>query len=113
MKTIDDLTQELIAAAQKRLAAQIETARHDYQEGMNDCKNANNDFENLLMVSFYRIDGDSYEAHITLILSVVYNGFMHVRDKKAIPFPIKLHRVFAYLTMSLSHLRRFWKKLDA
>lgn len=74
---------------------------------------ANNDFENLLMVSFYRIDCDSYEAHITLILSVVYNGFMHVRDKKAIPFPIKLHRVFAYLTMSLSHLRRFWKKLDA
>lgn len=39
MKTIDDLTQELTAAAQKRLAAQIETARHDYQEGMNDCKN--------------------------------------------------------------------------
>lgn len=74
---------------------------------------ANNDFENLLMVSFYRIDGNSYEAHITLILSVVYNGFMHVRDKKAITFPIKLHRVFAYLTMSLSHLRRFWKKLDA
>lgn len=44
---------------------------------------ANNDFENLLMVSFYRIDGDSYEAHITLILSVVYNGFYACARQKS------------------------------
>lgn len=37
--TIDKLISELEEASAKRLAAQIATAEHDYQEGMNDCKN--------------------------------------------------------------------------
>lgn len=39
MKTIDNIIEELTTVALKRLDAQIATARHDYQEGVNDCKN--------------------------------------------------------------------------
>lgn len=38
MATFENLITELEDAAAKRLASQIETAKHDYQEGMNDCK---------------------------------------------------------------------------
>ena len=36
---LKELINELEETAAKRLASQIETAKHDYQEGMNDCEN--------------------------------------------------------------------------
>lgn len=39
MATLENLIAKLEENAAKRLEAQIETAKHDYQEGMNDCKN--------------------------------------------------------------------------